>query len=635
MKRFIYLTIIVLACCVNACTKLDVPPMNIIQDADVFTSAGGIQIYMARLYSEMPIEDFRYSPERGLNMFWIISPFSCVTGEALGRDQRNSMTEKQLYWRDAYKLIREANYFLETLPKYAGNFDAPDVTHWRGEAYFIRAFTYFALAKRYGGVPLVTSVLQYPVDDVSTLDIPRASEEKTYDLIAADLDSAIANMTIASQKGRANKYVAAAFKSRAMLHAGSIAKYNQISLFDASQNRLCGIRADKAVAYFKAAYDAAVMVDGKYSLYKKTWTAADKEAQYKNYVNLFFDKESPENILIKGYSYPQSVHGYDAYNVPLQSMGPNGYSSAISPTLDLVELFDGLPKNTDGTLKNLDAGGKYVFYDKTMDLFASAEPRLRATVILPGDLFKGESIEIRRGIYTGSTGSGVSPLIPLGSTIQYPTTNMVQSANGSQTPYTLPNGTKMNPAGKSGTFFSEETNSQTGFYIRKYLDESLEKSQVKENNEDQSWIELRYAEVLLNRAEAAYELYSAGQGANYLTDAYTNINQVRERAGADLLASAGALNDINIVRNERRKELAFENKIWWDLKRWRVIDKEQNNRLYRTVMPFYAAENGKYFFDVRKDEKNRFYSFDPKWYYEQIPSDEVTKSKSLIQNTGY
>jgi starch-binding outer membrane protein, SusD/RagB family len=636
MKRYIYIMILSLTCGVNACTKLDVPPMNVIQDNDVFSSSGGVRIYFARLYSELPIEDFRYSPARGLNHFWIISPFSAVTGEALSRDQRNSMSESVLYWNDAFRLIRETNYFLETLPKYASNFDVAEVNNWIGEAHFIRAFTYYALAKRYGGVPIVTTVLQYPVDDISTLDIPRSSEEKTWDFIASDLDIAIDKMSATNQQGRANKYAAAAFKSRAMLHAGSIAKYNTISLFDGSQNRLCGIPAAKAVTYFKAAYDAAVLVEGKYSLYKKAWSAGNKEAQYQNYVKLFFDTESPENIFIKAYSFPQSVHGYDAYNVPAQSMGPNGYSSEISPTLDFVELFDGLPKNADGTLQNLDANGKYIFYDNTMDLFANAEPRLRATVILPGDQFKGESIEIRRGIYTGPVAGGISPLIPPGSTIQYPTTNIVQSPNGSQTPYTLPNGTKMNPAGRSGTFFSDETCSLTGFSIRKYLDETLEKSQVKENNEDQTWIEIRYAEVLLNRAEAAYELYSAGQtGVNYLTDAFTSINQIRERAGATLLPGAAALNDIRIIRNERRKELGFENKIWWDLKRWRIIDKEQNNVLYRTLMPFFAAENSKYFFDVRKDEKNRFYNFDPKWYYTQIPPGEITKSKNLIQNLGY
>ena len=636
MKCFKYCIILVFASCMYACTKLDVPPMNVIQDNDVFSSSGGIQIYMARLYSELPMEDFRYSPARGLNMFWIISPFPAVTGEALSRDQRNSVTESVLYWGDAYKLIRETNYFIATMPKYAAGFDQADVSNWIGEAYFIRAFTYFSLAKRYGGVPIVNSVLQYPTDDVSGLDVPRSSEEKTYDFIASDLDSAISKMAVSSQSGRANKYAAAAFKSRAMLHAGSIAKYNQVSLFDDSHNRLLGIPATKAVTYFKAAYDAAFLTDGKYSLYKKAWAAGNKEAQYQNYVKLFFDNQSPENILIKGYSYPQSVHGYDAYNVPLQCMGPNGYSSEVSPTLDYVEMFDGFPKNADGTFQNLDAGGKYIYYDNTMSPFANAEPRLRATVILPGDVFKGQSIEIRRGIYTGSIAGGISPLIPIGSTIQYPTTNILQSANGSQKADTLPNGIIMNPAGASGTFYSEETNSQTGFSIRKYLDETLDKSQVKENYEDQSWIEIRYAEVLLNRAEAAYELYAAGQtGVNYLQDAYTDINQIRERAGADLLAGTAALNDIKIIRNERRKELGFENKIWWDLKRWRIIDKEQNNALYRVLMPFYVAQNGKYFFDVRKDEKNRFYSFDPKWYYEQIPNDEIAKSKSLKQNPGY
>ena len=485
-------------------------------------------------------------------------------------------------------------------------------------------------------MPIVSDVLQYPTDKVSSLDVPRASEEKTYDFIAADLDTAIAKLSASAQQGRANKYAAAAFKSRAMLHAGSIAKYNQVSFFDDNHNRLCGIPADKAVTYFKAAYDAAVMVEGHYSLYKKAWSAGDKAAQYQNYVKMFLDGDSPENIFVKQYLYPQSVHGYDAYMVPLQCMGPNGYSSEVSPTLDFVEMFDGLPKNPDGTIQNLDGTGKYVLYDKTMDIFANAEPRLRATVILPGDIFKGESIEIRRGIYTGSAAGGINPLIPAGSTIQYPTTNMVQSANGSQTPYTLPNGTKINPAGASGTFFSEETCSQTGFFIRKYLDESLDKSQVKENNEDQTWIEIRYAEVLLNRAEAAYELFTAGQsGADYLTDAYTAINQVRERAGADPLTAPTDINDLKIIQKERRKELGFENKIWWDLKRWRILDKEQNNALYRVMMPFYVAENNKYFFDVRKDEKNRFYSFDPKWYYEQIPTDEINKSQSLKQNPGY
>lgn len=639
MKYKLYILLIVFTG-FAACTKLDIAPMNVVQDKDVFTSTGGIQIYMSRMYSELPIEDFRYSPTRGLNFFWIISPFPCITGEALSRDQTSATAEtfdswNYKYWAGAYALLREANYFLATLPQYAKNFSQADVNSFTGEAKFIRAATYFSLVKRFGGVPIVNTVLNYPQQSLTELQVPRASEQQVYDSIAVDFDFAIASLGTTSQLGRANKYVAAAFKSRAMLFAGSIAKYNQVSLFDNSQHRLCGIPANKANDYFKAGYDAAKMLEGKYSLYKKTWAAGDKQAQYQNYVNLFFDAASPENVFIKGYKYPESVHGYDAYNVPRQSMGANGYSSEVCPTLNFVEMFDGLPKNPNGTLQNLDAGNNYVLYNGTMDLFANAEPRLRATVIFPGDEFKGENIEVRRGIYTADASKGISPLLPAGSTSNYPTANIVSSANASQTPYKLPDGTLMNPAGLSGPFTADGTCTPSGFYVRKYLNPNMAKSDVLENHSAQTWIEIRYAEVMLNRAEAAYELYAAGQGDSYLQDAFLNINQIRDRAGANLLTGAGDLSSVDIIRNERRKELGFENKTWWDMRRWRIADKEQNGTIYRVLMPFYAATARKYFFDVRLDERNARYTFDPRWYYEQIPQGDISRSPNLVQNSGY
>ena len=153
------------------------------------------------------------------------------------------------------------------------------------------------------------------------------------------------------------------------------------------------------------------------------------------------------------------------------------------------------------------------------------------------------------------------------------------------------------------------------------------------NKSDQSWIELRYAEVLLNRAEAAYELYTAGQGANYQAQALADINAIRERAGATL-ATLATLN-IDAIRTERRKELAFENKTYWDLKRWRISDSEQNGRIYRILNGFYSSTAGKYFYDDRLDERNSRYTFDPRWYYEQIPASVIAKSNNLVQNPGY
>jgi len=645
MKKYNYI-LLTLFVCLTACRKLDIPPKNIIQDPDVFSTPAGIQAYMARLYSELPMEDFRYSPQRGLNFFWIISPTPATTGEALSRDQTGSMQENlggwnNDLWSGSYTTIRDCDYFIQTLPAYASNFSTAQVNAWLGEAYFLRGMTYFALVKRIGGVPIVNKTLNYTVGtSTDELKIPRSSEQAVWDQVASDFDFAIANLPAANTDqadgSRANKYVAAAFESRAMLYAGTIAKYNTTTLFDGQKNQLCGIPASAANGYFLKAYTAAKMLDGVYSLYLKSWSATDKTAQYQNFVNLFSDASSSESIFVREYQYPNSVHGYDAYNVPRQLIGPNGYSSEVNPTLDFVEMFDGIPKNSNGTIQNLDASGHYALFTNTMDLFANAEPRLRATVILPGDAFKGENIEIRRGIYTGPSAGGISPLLPAGSRSQYPLTNLVVSATSTQTAYTLPGGTLMNPAGLSGIFTGDQTCAISGFSVRKWLNPNLATSQVLENNETQTWIEMRYAEVLLNRAEAAFELNSAGQSGatNYTQDAFTIINEIRSRAGATLLTSAGAMT-IDTVRIERRKELAFENKTYWDLKRWRTFSKEQNGTIYRILMPFYSAQAGKYFFDARTDERNDVYTYDPRWYYEQIPQGAISKSPNLVQNPGY
>src|SRR5690606_23196214 len=145
---------------------------------------------------------------------------------------------------------------------------------------FIRAYTYFALAKRYGGVPIIQRVLNYPDESIEELQVPRSSEEETWDAIASDFDYAIAAMDEKSPRSTANKYVAAAYKSRAMLYAGSIAKYNTITLSDDFNSQVCGIPAARAVDYFKQSYDAAKLLEGNFQLYMKSWVAGDKEAQY-------------------------------------------------------------------------------------------------------------------------------------------------------------------------------------------------------------------------------------------------------------------------------------------------------------------------------------------------------------------
>src|SRR5688572_30647149 len=128
--KSIVLVFVLFLSMLSACRKLDVPPLTVVQDTDVFVNESGITAYMARIYSRLPIEDFKYSPTINFNAF-VIGSASGITGEALSRDMGNAI-ETFNYWSDAYNLIRECNYFMETLPKYAANFTAVQVSNWLG-----------------------------------------------------------------------------------------------------------------------------------------------------------------------------------------------------------------------------------------------------------------------------------------------------------------------------------------------------------------------------------------------------------------------------------------------------------------------------------------------------------------------
>lgn len=666
----------------TACTDLDIAPKNIISDDDLLTSESGMEIYMARMYSNMPFEDFKYMAEWGVEFnAWLGAMGIEGTGEALNRDGiSHAFTgERTAYWGKAFTLLRDANYLIETLPEYQGAFPEVTYNHYLGEAYFVRATVFYAMARRFGGVPLVTKVIPYPAEQ-DQLEVPRASEEETWNQILADFDQAAALLQpISPKSGYSNKYVALAFKSQAMLYAGSVAKYNEtvtgrLTGFGQKTGvRVIGFAEDSWEAasrkYFREAYSAArvVMESGKYSLYKKKWAADDAEAQYQNMSELFSDPSSPENIYVKEYAYPTLTHGYDAYNAPFIFKAP--LASGTCPTLDFLELYEGFERYADGTIKvttgSSNTQGNYLMYDSPMDFFKDAEPRLRAYVIFPGDRFKNKDIEIRAGIYTGS-----EPIQPLFNDYSYataetryqhldaykkvPKSMYLSPREGNSQEIVSYNGVDMTAAGANGPFYDNGEGCLTGLYGRKWLnpDPSFE---AGEGKSAQHFILMRYAEVLLNAAEAAVELSLAGEtspdGSNLTQVASDAVNQVRERAGATLLAGNITSDETgrNTVRKERRKELALEHKTKWDLRRWRVQhydgrdgfwgetrDKNaySNNSRYRFrgLYPFFSTESGKYFFDARFQWVSlKTFEYNIVDYYFAIPGGEVTKSPVIDQ----
>src|SRR5690606_25813351 len=312
----------------------------------------------------MPFEDFKYTAQWGFeNNGWLNSTGIEGTGEAVNREGLSAAftSERTAYWNKGFELIREANYLIENLPNYQENFGEELYSHYLGEAYYIRGMVFYTMAKRFGGIPLVTKVIPYPAS-TEEMYVPRSSEEDTWDQILTDSDKAASlRMAKSPMEGYANKYVALAFKSEAMLYAGSVAKYNQeVSGRLTGLGRKTGVRVigfdaatwkTASIRYFTESYKAAreVMQDGGYSLYKKRWAANDPEAQYQNMVDMFSDLSSPENIYVKQYIYPTTTHAFDAYNLPFTFRAP--LSSGTCPTLDFIELFDGFDRYPDGSIR--------------------------------------------------------------------------------------------------------------------------------------------------------------------------------------------------------------------------------------------------------------------------------------------
>lgn len=681
MKRIYILTLIGLIF-FSACTDLDIAPKNIISDEDLLTNESGMEIYMARMYSNMPFEDFKYMAEWGIEFnSWLGAMGIEGTGEALNRDGicRAFTYERTPYWGKAFTLLRDANYLIETLPEYKDSFAEVMYNHYLGEAYFVRATVFYAMARRFGGVPLVTKVIAYPADE-DELEVPRASEEETWDQVLADFDQAASLLQPTSPKtGYANKYVALSFKSEAMLYAGSVAKYNETvtgrltGFGEKTGVRVIGFAEESWQAaskkYFREAYAAAreVIESGMYTLYTKKWAADDPEAQYENMVDMFSDLTSPENIYVKEYTYPTTTHGYDAYSAPFIFKAP--LASGTCPTLDFLELYEGFDRYDDGTIKTTsgtsNTEGEYLMYDTPTDFFKNAEPRLRAYVIFPGDMFKGKEIEIRAGVYTGT-----EPVQPLFNDYSYanaetryqhldaykedPKTLYLSPREGNSQEIVDFNGVEINAAGANGPFYDNGEGCLTGLYGRKWLntDPAFE---AGEGKSDQPFILMRYAEVLLNAAEAGVELALAGEsapdGSNMLQVATDAVNEIRERAGASLLTSTISASETgrNIVRKERRKELALEHKTKWDLRRWRVQHYEgrdgfwgenrdknaySNNARYRFrgLYPFLSEESGKYFFDSRFQWVSlKTFEYNIVDYYFAIPGGEVSKSPVIDQ----
>lgn len=439
------------------------------------------------------------------------------------------------YWD--YAFVRELNVFLKNIAA-ADQLEPAARDRFEAEVRMIRAMVYFEMVKRMGGVPLITEPLTYDFSgDPSYLQYPRAKEHEVYDFILKELNELRPALPDDSGiKTRATQGLAWAMTSRVAVYAGAIAKYGSTTPSVSTAGGEVGIPASMATGYYEQALAAAQGITG-YSLYQKE---ADLST---NFAKLFIDKQNnAEVIFAEDFKLKSGkIHGWTLENTPISLSEEGTLGGKINPSLNLAQIYE-LLDNTFAPFKTHDTDGNPILYDQAGDIFAGRDARLGGTIILPGSNFKDTPVDIFAGLKLAD-----------GSTIN-------SQVRGDRREVIAGQGL-VQVVGKDGPIDGQEYTAQTGFFVRKFLDPTTGAGQIGTQS-DVWWIRYRYAEVLLNGAEAAFELGQNGVAADFL-------KPLRDRAGLTTALTAADITFERIV-HERRAELAFENHVLWDMKRWRL-----------------------------------------------------------------
>ena len=296
----------------NSCSDwLEVENKNIISTEALLSTDEGIEAYMASFYHFLPIEDFmyyfstgefRYTGNIGGEMN------ASVTQDMIHSEWGNFDSEDQnahAYWNAGYEYIYKINKLKEVIPTMHPS-DSTMLKTIKGEAAFFSAYTYFQLAKRYGGVSLIKEAQAFN-GDYEAVKVPRSTEKVTWNYVLDLCNEAIENLPDENGK-RATKWAALALKSRAMLYAASIAKFwdNAPLVGTAVSYQLVGgMSAEDRDRYYQACIDASAQIirSGKFGLYKPN--PADREEATENYRKIFSNPQvaAIEVIFSKSYNF--------------------------------------------------------------------------------------------------------------------------------------------------------------------------------------------------------------------------------------------------------------------------------------------------------------------------------------------
>jgi len=410
-------------------------------------------------------------------------------------------------WNLCYSAIRASNIFLNNYQRVPWA-DSSRKVWLANEARALRAYFYYELLKRYGGVPLIGNKV-YDPNDPELVHLKRSSFDECVKYVTSELDivkdslrpdASLANRTTDPDFGRMRKSIALSLKAKVLLLAAS-PLFNPSATPDLPYTGYASYSVDR----WKAAADAAkaVMDLGIYDLES-------------NWYNLVLNRANKEHIFFK-MSDSRVSNTYTYY------MSPVGYAPAstksegrVSPTQELVDAF---PMANGKPITDPTSG-----YDPA-NPYLKRDPRLEKTIFFNGAKWLQRPVETFEGGKDKPNNAVVAPV-----------------------------------------------QTQTGYYAKKFCANdsnsvNYTNTIYRDNGFVPCWCVIRYADIILMYAEAQNE--AVGPDASV----YSAVEKIRQRAGLAPFAVPAGLNQSqmrDLIRNERRVELAFEEQRFWDIRRWKI-----------------------------------------------------------------
>lgn len=502
-------------------------------------------------------------------------------------------------WDDRYHAIQYCNIMLENSDKVQWAYSSEPLRqmfndNYKGNAYALRGLHLFYLLRAHCGM-VNGELMGVPIhlsseDATSDFNQPRNTFKECIDQIMADFDEAL-------------KYLPEEYGD--VDASGVPAKYKEMGGGDDEYNRAFGKNHrgkidGRIIAAFKAqvanfAASPAYASAGAMSWEKAAELAAKSlqniggvKGMDQNGWNWFDNHQLIDNLGVTDPNPAEVVwRGAVSNSTSLEddNYPPSLYGKGrVNPSQNLVDAFpmaNGYPISASASR-----------YDKA-NPYDNRDPRLKAYIITNGDVFGPKSATINTAADNTTTLDGLN------------------RENGQST--------------------------KTGYYLRKLMrsDVNTEKDPAGQNAKKHLQARIRYTEIFLDYAEAANEASGPKAnvgGANY--SAYDVIKAIRQRAGV------GGANDPyleecaqskekmrELIRNERRLELCFENSRFWDLRRWQAP-------LNETAKGMNITTDAQGVFQYRIfDVETRDYK--DYMYYGPIPYSEMQKWSALQQNDGW